>query len=367
LLGLTPGPECTVLLNGKPWRGVGVNYFSCFNRSLRNAADTSADEGFRELATYHIPFVRFCATGFYPNDMRLYQSDPNAYFELLDRVVRSAEMNGIGLIPSLFWYYATVPDMMGEPVDQWGNPSSKTHAFMRRYTHDVVSRYKDSPAIWAWEFGNEYNCNDNFNGLAFYASRNVPQVSPRNGTPAARTERDYPNAGQLAIAFQEFAKAVRRDDPFRLIESGADLPHRQAWHYYKERNSKNDSPEQFESMLSLANPDPMSLIDVHCYNDWNKHGMDRLEEIVACSRRLGKPLFVGEFQFLTTFDPTSGEARTVIEQFLARLDRLKVPLAALWVYDLTTQEKERNVTGKNKRAWELELLRTHNDKVAKAQ
>ena len=28
---------------------------------------------------------------------------------------------------------------------------------MRRYTEEVVRRYKDSPAIWGWEFGNEYN------------------------------------------------------------------------------------------------------------------------------------------------------------------------------------------------------------------
>jgi endo-1,4-beta-mannosidase len=28
---------------------------------------------------------------------------------------------------------------------------------MRAYVRDVVERYKDSPAVWGWEFGNEYN------------------------------------------------------------------------------------------------------------------------------------------------------------------------------------------------------------------
>ena len=194
----------------------------------RKSGDYSYDEGFRVLASHHIPFVRFCATGFWPRDMKLYQSDPAAYFKLLDDVVRSAEKHGIGLIPSLFWYYATVPDLVGESCDQWGNPKSKTHAFMRQYTHEVVSRYRRSPAIWAWEFGNEFNCNDHFEGKKFYASRNIPKVNPADGTPTFRTERDYPTPDDFAVAYREFAKAVRRDDPHRLIESGCDLPREQA-------------------------------------------------------------------------------------------------------------------------------------------
>ena len=130
LLGLTLGSGGAVIKGGKPYRGVGMNYFSCFNRTLHNPADTSYEAGFRVLAEYHIPFVRFCATGFYPNDMKLYQKDREAYFRLMDGVVRAAETNGIGLIPSLFWYNATVPDLVGEHLDQWGNTNSKTITFI---------------------------------------------------------------------------------------------------------------------------------------------------------------------------------------------------------------------------------------------
>jgi hypothetical protein len=35
---------------------------------------------------------------------------------------------------SLFWYYACVPDLVGEPMDQWGNPESKVHAWMSAVT-----------------------------------------------------------------------------------------------------------------------------------------------------------------------------------------------------------------------------------------
>ncbi len=38
-LGLSPGPNATVMLNGKPYRGVGINYFSCFLLTLKDGDD----------------------------------------------------------------------------------------------------------------------------------------------------------------------------------------------------------------------------------------------------------------------------------------------------------------------------------------
>ena len=146
-LGLRPGPNATILLNGKPYRGIGMNYFSCFLRTLKDGNDTSYDAGFATLAEKGIPFARFCATGFWPRDMKLYVEDREEYFRRLDGVVNAAEKHGIGLVlsllgisgflgtkhgiglmPSLFWYYACVPDLVGEPMDQWANPNSKTQA-----------------------------------------------------------------------------------------------------------------------------------------------------------------------------------------------------------------------------------------------
>jgi len=373
-LGLTLGPGGTVLKDGKPYRGVGLNYFSCFNRTLKKNSDTSYEAGFRVLAEYHIPFVRFSATGFWPKDMKLYQENRETYFRLMDGVVRAAEKNGIGLIPSLFWFNACVPDLVGEHLDQWGNTNSKTIAFMRQYTHEVVSRYCNSPAIWALEMGNEYNSDaDPTDYLQkFLLAHNRPPVSLANGTPATRTIRDYPTHGELAVAFREFAQAVRRDDPHRLIESGADFPRPNAWHFYKEHNSTKDSPEQFQIILGMCSPDPMDLIDIHCYNDTptkpnSKDNWKRLDDAVIAARQIGKPLFVGEFQFPREYAPESTQARQALEEFLAKLNRLQVPLAAVWVFDLPSQEEgskdPRNITATNKRAWELPLLRDHNMKL----
>ena len=129
--------------DGKPYRGIGANYFSLFSRTLHDPRDKSYREQFARLSQANVPFVRFMACGFWPIDWDLYRNDKEAYFQRLDDVVKSAEENGIGLIPSLFWHVSTVPDLVGEPMDQFGNPESKTAAFIRQYTEEVVLRYKD--------------------------------------------------------------------------------------------------------------------------------------------------------------------------------------------------------------------------------
>ena len=37
-----------MLKDGKPYRGIGINYFDCFLRTLNKADDTSYDAGFAE-------------------------------------------------------------------------------------------------------------------------------------------------------------------------------------------------------------------------------------------------------------------------------------------------------------------------------
>ena len=117
-LGLTAGAGGTLLLRGQPYRGIGVNYFDCFSRTLADAEHRSYEAGFAALARLGIPFCRFSACPFWPAQYKLYQEDRAEYFARMDRVVRAAERHGIGLIPSLFWYSAAVPDIVGEPRDQ---------------------------------------------------------------------------------------------------------------------------------------------------------------------------------------------------------------------------------------------------------
>ena len=65
----------------------------------------------------------------------------------MDLLVKTCEENNIGIIADLFWTKFSVSDVVGESVNQIGNPASKTMEYARKYVRDVVSRYKDSPAI----------------------------------------------------------------------------------------------------------------------------------------------------------------------------------------------------------------------------
>ena len=347
-----------LMRDGKPYRGIGANYFSLFSRILRNPEDTSSLTNLTALAQARIPFVRFMCCGFWPVEQKLYLEDRESYFQQLDRVVRCAETNRIGLIPSLFWNPSTVPDIVGEHMDQLGNPDSKSIAFIRRYTGEVVRRYKDSPAIWGWEFGNEYNLSADLPN----ASQHRPPIAPNLGTAIERTERDEPKFEQLSAAFVAFAKTVRKFDPTRIIVSGNSLPRTAAWHNHREKKWTPDTAEQFGEILARDNPDPMDAITVHIYPEHKSGypgGTRNLDEIVALTvkqaARAGKPLFVGEFGVEWQAGGRE-QQQAVFEEFLLAFERHRVPLAAFWVFDLPMQEKSWNVNFHNDRAWMIERV-----------
>ena len=350
--GLTSGPKGELLLNGKAFRGIGVNYYDAFVRLLGNGKLADLEAGFRVLASNQIPFIRFSAGGYWPVDWRLYQTNRQEYFGRLDSVVKLAERSGIGLIPSLFWHQPTISDLVGEPVDQWGNPASKTHAFMRAYTSEVVTRYRDSSAIWAWEFGNEFNLPAD---LPNAADHRAP-VHPTLGTAASRSARDDLTHTDVRIALAEFAREVRRHDPHRLILSGNSFPRDSAWHQEQEKNWRTDSPKQWAEMLAKDNPAPIQSLSGRLYST---NHLERLDAALVESRNSGRPLVIGEFGVP---GPVTEETRQQFRARLAALDTNGVPLAALWVFDFDHQARDWNVTAQNARSEQLRLIVEMNSK-----
>lgn len=328
--------------DGRPYRGVGANYFDLFLRVLHSPTNTTSLEGLDRLAKAGIPFVRF-GGAFSEQDWRVYLDRPGDYFACMDKVFRAAEKAGIGLIPSLFWS-RNLPEALGEPRDQWGNPSGRTHDLMRRYVADFAARYKDSPALWAWEFGNEPNLSVDL--------PNAKQFRPPGGT-----ERDDLKSAHLVVMLSEFAKEVRRHDPHRALLSGNSHPRSCAWHNTHEGSWTSDSPEQSREVLLRDNPAPFDTIGIHFYGDapvqkavaaWATDDPDYLRWACGLAREAGRPLFIGEFGLASKDDPA--RVRAVFGQLLADMDRAGVDLAAFWVYDLRDQ-KAWNVTFDNDRAW----------------
>lgn len=348
--GLFAGPHGELRLNGKAFRGIGVNYYDAFVRLLDDGKLTDVETGFRTLASNGIPFARFSACGYWPINWQLYQTNRQEYFSRMGAVVKLGERYGVGLIPSLFWHQPTVSDLVGEPVDQWGNAASKTHEFMRAYTKEVVTRFRDSPAIWAWEFGNEFNLPADLPNAAEHRAPVVPSV----GTAASRSARDDLTHAHIRTALAEFARQVRRHDSRRLLISGNAFPRPSAWHQQHEGNWKPDTPEQWTEMLAADNPAPISSLSGRLYST---NDLAALPAAIALSRQLGKPIFIGEFGVP---DPVADKDQRQFRKWLGVLESYGVPFAALWVFDFAGQAKDWNVTAENARREQLRLIAEQN-------
>ena len=369
--GLTVSDEGTLLKDGAPYRGIGVNYFDAFLQQLLDRDSTDHEADFAELARRGIPFVRFAATGFYPTELRVYLDDRDAYLGKMDNVVRTAEQHGIGLIPSFFWADFCVPDLMGDPRSAWGDPSSKTIAHMRRYVRDIVSRYKDSPAIWAWEFGNEYDLGADLPNAADHR----PPVLPHLGTPAKRGPADDLTQEMVRTAFVEFGKAVRGVDSHRALVTGNAIPRPSIYHMRTEGTWDIDTREEFIGEFLALNPDPIDTLCIHVYPEGpGRFGEasltygDVLSVCMEASRRAKKPLFIGEFganHAESAGGPT--KARAEVEAMLAAIESTGTPLAAFWVFDLSNQDESYNVDATNARAYVLDLLEAANARLRGTQ
>jgi hypothetical protein len=224
---------------------------------------------------------------------------------------------------------------------------------MREYVREVVARYRDEPAIWAWEFGNEYSLEADLPN----AREHRPAVHPSLGTPPRRSARDELSSAAVRSAFAAFATAVRKHDPYRLIVTGDSFPRPSAWHQEHERRWTADTPAQFAEVLAKANPDPVDGISLHAYEDADR----RLGAAVDVARRLNKPVFVGEFGAPGESPARAADCRRLLK---AVLDH-DVPLAALWVFDYPSQ-RDFNVTAENARAWQLDLIAEANEHLRAA-
>lgn len=339
--------EGVLVKDGQPYRGVGANYFDLFRRVMNNPTNTTSLVGLERLAKAGIPFVRF-AGPYSGNEWTLYLENKKEYFRRFDLVVHTAEKAGIGLIPSLFWTL-TLCEKVDEPRDQWGNPESKTMALMRRYTAEVVGRYKDSPALWAWEFGNEMNLSADL--------PNAASFRPKNGTV-----RDDVTAAQMVTMLTEFSKAVRALDPTRPIISGNSHARASSWNNTASKSWQADTQPQAKEIILRDNPAPLDTICVHVYGGnapdkelgtWVTDRLHYLTWLRGVADEVKRPVFVGEFG--TSVQKDGSSARPVFVELLNEMERSGVDLAAFWVYDLPSQDKDWNVTFENERAYMIQL------------
>lgn len=356
---------------GKPLRAIGVNYCDLFQELLGNPESDRTLRGLRVLGERKIPFVRFWACGFWPSDWQLYLTDKEEYFRRLDRVVRTAEEANVGLVPSLFWRFQTLPNVAGEFTDAWADPASKTRAMMATYTREVVTRYRESPAIWGWEFANEVNLSvDLPNGMNFLGKQ-IPHL----GVDLAKDERNLTTREIAVAAFVAFAEEVRKLDPERFVTSGNSVLRASQYNQCTAGTWTKDTPEQAEQALAWLNPDPVNVVSIHLYpgldNPLSHAGTTGTAEVIGLHKtwcgRLGKPLFVGEFAAIghdKGKEVDMAVYRRVQGEIVAGLVEHRVDLAAHWVFDYTANRKGPGLIRiDNEWAWILDEIVAANEAI----
>ena len=326
---------------GRPLRAVGVNYCDLFQELIGKGESDRTLRGLRYLGERKIPFVRFWCCGFWPSDWTLYQTDREEYFRRLDRVVRTAEEAGVGLVPSLFWRIHTVPDLVDEFTDAWADPHSRTRALMATYVAEVVGRYRQSPAIWGWEFANEVNLGvDLPNGMNFLG-RKIPHL----GVDLAKDKRNLMTKGIAVAAFVAFAKEVRKLDPDRFLTSGNSILRPSQYNQTMHGTWTKDSPEEAAQAFAWLNPDPLDVASIHVYPGL-ENGAGKATAAIGANKAfaaaIGKPLFVGEFAALghdRGKEIDMDVYRQIQGELFAAILEHRVDLAAHWVFDYTDSRK----------------------------
>ena len=351
-----------VMYQGEPYRAMGINYNNCFSLLLADANNRDFIEGFRILKEdYKIPYIRFMACTFDHPGWELYAKNPEEYFRRMDLIVKQAEKQQLGLIPSLFWYVVAVSDYVGEPLSMLGNENSKSRIFFRKYTVEMVKRYKDSPAIYGWEIGNEY--------MLFADLPKYDHLPPKKtGSEKPRTKVDKLLRPMLLDLYQDFHKTIRKIDKDRIIVTGDSIPRAQAWHNRNEDSWDQDTMQQWIELFQADTPNCYEVVSFHLYEqadiDYFKDKVS-LEQVVSTitqiCRNNKKVIWCGELGM-----PGKDEkARELFFRMMKTVENNNIELSAIWNFILTGRyQPDWDILPQGKRTYMLDAVKELNERFS---
>ena len=353
-----------LMRKGSEFRAMGINYNAAWYDVLKDPETLEVAEGFRILKQdYRIPFIRFSAGPYAHTQWKLYVEDPEEYLRRFDVLVKHAEEQGIGLIPSLFWFVVTMPDLQGEPVSALGDPDSKCRVFMRQYIRDIVGRYKDSPAIWGWEVGNEWMLTADLPKLAHLPRKKI-------GSKEARTAADKLLRPMLLDTYADFYKIVRKIDPDRIIVTGDSIARPSAWHNRNEDAWGQDTKEQWAEVYRADTPDCYEVASFHLYAEAEMSYFenkdlpieDFVTEVVGISRSDNKVIWCGELGM-----PGSDEAaRKMFFRMMHAVEQNEIEISAIWNFKPQGRfQPDWDILPTNERAYMLDAVKELNGRFSR--
>lgn len=379
--------------------GTGQHNLSFVRTQLRDAC---IDRGFRT--------IRFAATPFWPVDWRRTLVNETNYWSQVSNMLDVAEECHCQLIPSLFWNWNAIPDLVGEPLGEGlirgrgssnGSASASRRAAVsylrsfvaltvnRTVTINVSGSSSSSPAtvplIYGYELGNELN-------LMADLDLSGDSHCVLQGCPVKRTIAQNFSTVDM-IHFDSWLSVEIRDAACMYggrcdatgnpvsISHGHSIPRKQAMHLvwsYHDRNRDwtPDTEAQFLYYLNWTSFWCCDLVSVHYYasSDATRFGnanpdnatlLPIMLSAMATHTHWGtlRQLYIGEFG-----DCRPNVTDTNFEQsFLTNLAAAPPGTAALatiwvWMFDAFTKTEPYPCSkwpGQHMQS--IELLRLYNE------
>ena len=350
--GLTTAADGTILLDGEPIYAFGANMYDPFINKRLVDPNFDLDTPFKALHDDGISVIRMSIGPYTVGHLTQYIYSPDEYFEALDSVIAACEKHHIGVFASICWNFPVLYQYTGETAESMGDESSKTVALAKKYFTDVVKRYKDSPAIWAWEFGNEYNL---YNDLYFVGIGN-----------------EYIITENTSKFYKYVSTAMRAVDPYRVITGGdSELGCRPA----ALRNLHNWTPDDLEATIESTEfyaPSPMEVLSSHMYQ-YGTAGKDAIRDfdaaismaLEAC-HTLNKGYYIVEYgpgDFLNNASGSYEDNKKVIDLIHEACLNNKVQITLGWicVTDFRGRDSLKNANEGIYTYWYDEIIRLNSE------
>lgn len=345
-----------IMLEGKPFYGFGVNYFGAFSHYEDGYLPDPQifKDGFAGMAEHNIPFVRI-ALGYYSAFYDRYDADPQGTLAKIREVLDAAEAQHVGVILSLFWHDAALPEHVGEKRADMGEAESRTLAYAVEFTTTIVKEFADHRALWGWEVGNEYNLD------ADLCDRNLQMFLPAGFTYDNPTGRDYFTSDEAAFFFEAVASTIRKYDGYRLITNGCSEMRTCAWSMHKatmrlkddhlwDINWSQDTRKAFEKAIDLYTPDSVDTVSFHFQS--GSSGAETpsytlsypvfageealtvpgfLDAYVQAAKAAGKALYLGEFGDFRDME-SAADCPEMFRTLCGWISDSGIQIASLWQF-----------------------------------
>lgn len=357
---------------GKEWRGIGLSHFSLAVNSFIDLGVGGIRSGaadMDDILSYDLPFVRLAFGGYDRYSWQYWWNNRSTWYGKLDAIVAMAESKGLGLIPCLMWDARGLTDLAYYAYGALEGPAklavagSNSRGIFQTLVSEIVTRYRNSPAIWAWEIDNEAfdNCGPSYykfwapDGTLNSALGFTFDWGKRPDGTSVYTTSDFLNLNTFHDFSRWAVETVKRADGYgRFVANGTAMGTSYAVTAQTTNSSAADTLAQWNSAVDgmswpACRDRTSDTICIHVYPQ-KPNGLvfwggqpNTIGPIIAKHKAwadaANKPFYLGEFGATYHGDPVDkystdlASEKTNFAEALAAVVANDVRLSTVWNYD----------------------------------